>query len=95
MGNNKKNYFESGQEVIKIAQKKGCTVRRGKGDHVIIYSPDGHSCMPVVDREMGKGLGAKIFKWCVSVGIVIFIFMVISGWDRILLGFERVFKVLQ
>lgn len=68
-----KNDFSKGQNIIKHCEKSGCEVRRGKGDHVVVYSPDGKERMVIPDRPIGYGLECKITKWMRTVGILVFI----------------------
>lgn len=65
-----KNDYSNGKNVIRAAEKAGCEVRRGKGDHVVVYSPKHDQMMVVPDREMGYGLECKIVKWMKLVGII-------------------------
>lgn len=74
-GNSGKTWFESGQEAIKVAEHNGCNIRRGKGDHVDIEFPDG-SHQTVCDREMGRGLGCKIWKAFKLAGLLVIVYSV-------------------
>ena len=77
--NNNKRYFEDGRQALKVAsckqnQNKGVNVIQGKGDHVKVQYKNESIIIP--DREIGRGLGATIWKWFMLrgliVGIVIF-----------------------
>jgi hypothetical protein len=75
-GNSGKTWFEDGAEAIKTAEKAGCNVRRGKGDHVDVELPDG-SHQTVCDREMGRGLGCKIWKAFKIAGLLVLVYSVV------------------
>lgn len=69
---------DDGAKFVDYAKDAGFPVREGKGDHAIVYSKNKEDMMVVPTREIGKGLGCKIFKWAVAVGIlswIIFVFI--------------------
>lgn len=73
--NGGKTWFDNGGEAISVARSSGCSIRRGKGDHVVIC-PSGYENIVVVDRPMGRGLGCKIWKMFKLAGLVWVIFTV-------------------
>jgi hypothetical protein len=61
----------SGEFYVKTANKKGCRVRMGKGDHVVVYSPDGREAMAVpLKKELATGTDHSIWKWFLKFGLV-------------------------
>jgi len=60
-----------GDFYIGAAQKGGCTVKFGKGDHVKVYSPDRSSMMVMPINLRGNGLEHAIIKWLTKFGIVL------------------------
>lgn len=72
---------KSGDYYIQVAEKNGCEVKCGKGDHYKVYSPEGYDrSMMVVPRNLkGNGTENAIRKWLMKFGIVcalIFVFLV-------------------
>ena len=82
MGKGKKinnNRFENGKQVIEQAKKTGCLVRNAKGDHLVVETPPGHpvkGSMAFVNRDMGKGLGCKVYKWFKVMGLLGVVFII-------------------
>lgn len=59
-----------GMYYVREAAKAGCDIRQGKGDHVIVYSPD-HTSQVTVPRSLnGNGTECKIVKWMKAFGIL-------------------------
>ena len=56
------------KKVESFARNKGCDIRQGKGDHGVI-SYNGQSVV-YCRREVGVGIGCKIFKWFVKMGLL-------------------------
>ena len=63
------NKHLDGRYLIKEAEKAGLTVERGKGDHVKVVAPYGRGMMIIPDRQIGKGLAAKVVKWMTLAGV--------------------------
>lgn len=59
------------RKVNKAVRKAGLDVRQGKGDHVVVYSPDGDDSVVYCDRDMGYGLASTIHKKLLSWGVII------------------------
>lgn len=70
----------SGEYYLRAAEKGGCTVKNGKGDHFKVYSPD-HSSMMVVPYNLkGNGTEHSIIKWLLKFGITVgFLFVLYQG----------------
>jgi predicted RNA binding protein YcfA (HicA-like mRNA interferase family) len=53
----------SGQEVLQALRKKGFSLRRGKGDHIVAYGKPNIAPFPVpLHPELKKGLLEDIIK---------------------------------
>jgi hypothetical protein len=67
------------RKVESFANKKGCDIRPGKGDHMIISYNDNQ--IVYARREMGYGLACTIWRWFKLMGflaiIAIPIFMLV------------------
>jgi len=78
-----KRYFEDGRQALKVAsckqnQNKGVNIIQGKGDHVKVQYKNESIIIP--DREIGRGLGATIYKWFMLRGLIVglFFFVVLN-----------------
>ena len=61
-----------GKYYINVAEKGGCRVEFGKGDHVKVYPPDGGRPMIMPVNLKGNGTEYAIRKWLrATLGIVI------------------------
>lgn len=69
---------KSGSYYLKQAEKNGCKIKNGKGDHFKIYSPDNSSMMVIPYNLKGNGTECAIRKWFLKfIGItVVFMFCV-------------------
>jgi hypothetical protein len=63
----------SGFDYEKAAQKKNLPIRQGKGDHVIVYTPDKTECICVpLHRQLANGTECKIKKFfALKLGILL------------------------
>jgi len=61
----------SGNFYISKAEKGGCMVKAGRGDHVKVYSPDKSSMMVIPRNLHGTGTECAIRKWLLRFGIVL------------------------
>lgn len=61
----------SGNFYVQTAVKKGCRVRMGHGDHMVVYSPEGrnHVAIPL-KKELATGTDHSIWKWFLKFGLV-------------------------
>lgn len=65
-----------GHGLIKACEKSSAVreVRRGKGDHVVVYPANkDQPPMTIPDRTIGAGLWSKIAKWAATIGVLILI----------------------
>lgn len=68
---------KSGDYYIRQAERNGCEVKCGKGDHYKIYAPD-HSSMMVVPRDLkGNGTEHSIIKWFAKLGIIVAFLLIV------------------
>lgn len=76
------NQLRKGKEFVDWAEKKGATIREGKGSHIIVEFNNQSFVVPVHSGDMGKGLRHKTIKWFISVGlgIVAILFCLISNY---------------
>lgn len=72
-----KRCFDDGRTALEVAKKNNCRVRNGNGDHFIVYNQDESESIVIVGREMGEGLGRKIFKTFVKWGVIALSFYII------------------
>ena len=61
----------TGDFYISKAEKAGCMVKFGKGDHVKVYAPDKSSMMVIPRHLNGNGTECAIRKWLLRFGIVL------------------------
>ena len=59
------------RKLEKVVNKASLDRRNGKGDHAVVYSPDGTDSFTYCQREMGYGLACSIWKKLLSWGVII------------------------
>lgn len=60
-----------GDEFISYAERRGASVRNGKGSHFMVSTDKGSVVIPVHNGDLGKGLRCKIIKSLLAIGLVL------------------------
>lgn len=60
-----------GIHYAKLAEKGGCRVKFGKGDHIKVYPPGGGRPMIMPRNLKGNGTEYAIIKWLRALGIMV------------------------
>ncbi len=69
-----------GKEMIRECEKKGWTVRRGKGSHVVVENPETHQSTCIPDHgELHKGIRLKLVKTLLGMGLLASIVVMFMG----------------
>jgi predicted RNA binding protein YcfA (HicA-like mRNA interferase family) len=76
----KLNQLRKGKEFVDYAEKKGATVRQGKGSHKIVQFKNESISIPQHSDDLGKGLRSKIIKWFIGIGLgLLAIFFIVQN----------------
>lgn len=65
--------LRNGLEFVKYAENHGAETRNGKGSHCIVRTERGSAVVPCHNKELGKGLRAKLVKTYLAMGLAIFV----------------------
>ena len=71
---------KSGDYYISKAERAGCTVKNGRGDHVKVYAPDNSSMMTIPKNLRGNGTEYAIVKWLATIGALLIIIGIVGAF---------------
>lgn len=69
----------TGDFYISKAEKAGCIVKFGRGDHVKIYAPDKSSMMVIPRHLNGNGTECAIRKWLLKFGVALCLLYILGN----------------